>query len=85
MLDPTLLRLGRQGSMTYVPPSRSHSAMPWDAKDSMTYDPIPPHDVYGLYYGRGRFRPGMLIYGRGRFHPGILIYGRGRFRPGILI
>ena len=85
MLDPTLLRLGRQGSMTYVPPSRSHSAMPWDAKDSMTYDPIPPpHDVYGLFYGRGRFRPGMLIYGRGRFRPGMLVYGRGRFRPGIL-
>ena len=65
MLDPTLLRLGRQGSMTDDPLSRSHSAMPWDAKDSMTYDPIspPPHDAYGLYYGRGRFRPGILIYG----------------------
>ena len=28
-----------------VPLSRSISAMPWDAKNSMTW----PHDVYGLY------------------------------------
>ena len=75
MVDPTLLRLGRQGSMTYDPLSRSHSAMPLDANDSMTYDPLPPYDVYGLYYGRGRFCPGMLIYGRGRFRPGFVICG----------
>ena len=49
MLDPTLLRLGRQGSMTYVPPSRSHSAMPWDAKDSMTYDPVSPPMMFMGY------------------------------------
>ena len=64
MLDPTLLRLGRQGSMTYDPTPRSHSAMPWDAKDSMTYDPLPPMMFMGyIDYGRGRFRPGILIYG----------------------
>ena len=49
MLDPTLLRLERQGSMTYDPLSQSHSAMPWDAKDSMTYDPVSPPMMFMGY------------------------------------